>query len=518
MKTTISAERLIEAPPDVIYHCIADYREHHRPDGFLPPAFTDMEIASGGVGAGTKLSWVVETGGRRRTVEATISEPEPGRVMIEDSPEIKTTFTVERQGLGALVRFDTIIDARSPSEYELDHLPGAINAPVLDDEQRIRVGERAQLRRRLPAGRRRDESTVAERKRHSQEGAPTAVLRHPGRRDHGEVETAVTLETQHRPDEGSREELEGDEGAHWIPGQADDRRSVDRTDRERLARLDGDAPEVEAAPSLEHRADEVALPNAHAAGCDDKIGVGGGTNQRAFDHPLVVRRAVEEDRRAAGIGHSGCQCHTIRVVDPARPERITGCDELVTGREDRDHRAPPDLDLGEPERREDSQAGRRQRARDADLVAGMRVVSRVPNVLSALDAIGHLDAAIAFAGIFDRHNGVGASGDRCACHDPRRGPRPNRRSLCRPGMRFADDAEHSGSIVRSHGEPVHRGVGEWRDVDPGHDAWVHQDPTDGIGQRDSLASGHRGTIEDPCAGIPEGQHRPLTGRASSLHR
>jgi tRNA 2-selenouridine synthase len=36
--------------------------------------------------------------------------------------------------------FDAIIDARSPSEYAIDHLPGAINAPVLDDEQRIRVG------------------------------------------------------------------------------------------------------------------------------------------------------------------------------------------------------------------------------------------------------------------------------------------------------------------------------------------------------------------------------------------
>ena len=36
--------------------------------------------------------------------------------------------------------FDAIIDARSPSEYAVDHLPGAINAPVLDDEQRIRVG------------------------------------------------------------------------------------------------------------------------------------------------------------------------------------------------------------------------------------------------------------------------------------------------------------------------------------------------------------------------------------------
>jgi tRNA 2-selenouridine synthase len=36
--------------------------------------------------------------------------------------------------------FDAIIDARSPSEYALDHLPGAINAPVLDDAQRIAVG------------------------------------------------------------------------------------------------------------------------------------------------------------------------------------------------------------------------------------------------------------------------------------------------------------------------------------------------------------------------------------------
>jgi tRNA 2-selenouridine synthase len=42
--------------------------------------------------------------------------------------------------LQQLDSFDAIIDARSPSEYALDHLPGAINAPVLDDEQRIRVG------------------------------------------------------------------------------------------------------------------------------------------------------------------------------------------------------------------------------------------------------------------------------------------------------------------------------------------------------------------------------------------
>jgi tRNA 2-selenouridine synthase len=37
-------------------------------------------------------------------------------------------------------RFDTVIDARSPSEFALDHIPGAINCPVLDDEERRIVG------------------------------------------------------------------------------------------------------------------------------------------------------------------------------------------------------------------------------------------------------------------------------------------------------------------------------------------------------------------------------------------
>ncbi len=39
-----------------------------------------------------------------------------------------------------LGQYDAIIDARSPAEYAEDHLPGAINCPVLDDEQRRIVG------------------------------------------------------------------------------------------------------------------------------------------------------------------------------------------------------------------------------------------------------------------------------------------------------------------------------------------------------------------------------------------
>lgn len=39
-----------------------------------------------------------------------------------------------------LSEFDTIIDARSESEFALDRIPGAINCPVLNDEERILVG------------------------------------------------------------------------------------------------------------------------------------------------------------------------------------------------------------------------------------------------------------------------------------------------------------------------------------------------------------------------------------------
>ena len=37
-------------------------------------------------------------------------------------------------------KYDTIIDVRSPSEFSEDHIPGAINLPVLDDEERKKIG------------------------------------------------------------------------------------------------------------------------------------------------------------------------------------------------------------------------------------------------------------------------------------------------------------------------------------------------------------------------------------------
>src|ERR1051325_8894522 len=36
--------------------------------------------------------------------------------------------------------FDAILDVRTPAEYALDHVPGAVSTPVLDDAQRAEVG------------------------------------------------------------------------------------------------------------------------------------------------------------------------------------------------------------------------------------------------------------------------------------------------------------------------------------------------------------------------------------------
>ena len=42
--------------------------------------------------------------------------------------------------LNALKVFDAIIDVRSPGEFAFDHIPGAINHPVLSDTERVEVG------------------------------------------------------------------------------------------------------------------------------------------------------------------------------------------------------------------------------------------------------------------------------------------------------------------------------------------------------------------------------------------
>jgi tRNA 2-selenouridine synthase len=44
------------------------------------------------------------------------------------------------QFIHQLNQFDLVIDVRSPAEFALDHIPGAVNYPVLNNEERSQIG------------------------------------------------------------------------------------------------------------------------------------------------------------------------------------------------------------------------------------------------------------------------------------------------------------------------------------------------------------------------------------------
>ena len=92
----IDATSLIPAPPAVVYGLIADYHRGHP--SILPPEyFEHLVVEEGGVGAGTRIRYTIKAFGSREASRARITEPEPGRVLVEtvEGSGIVTTFTVD---------------------------------------------------------------------------------------------------------------------------------------------------------------------------------------------------------------------------------------------------------------------------------------------------------------------------------------------------------------------------------------------------------------------------------------
>jgi Polyketide cyclase / dehydrase and lipid transport len=93
----VSKSAEIGAPAERVYGIIADYHNGHP--RILPPAFTGLDVEAGGVGAGTRIRVGMRVFGRVQTLQAEISEPYPGRVLVErnvgDRPSV-TSFAVER--------------------------------------------------------------------------------------------------------------------------------------------------------------------------------------------------------------------------------------------------------------------------------------------------------------------------------------------------------------------------------------------------------------------------------------
>jgi len=135
----VSAEGTVEAPADTVYRYIADMREHHP--RFLPPAFSDFRVESGGVGAGTITRYKLTAGGRTREYRTKIAEPAPGRVLTESDTgsSAVTTFTVSPQGTASLVQISTAWDGAGGIGGLFEHMsaPRVLRAIFTDELSRL---------------------------------------------------------------------------------------------------------------------------------------------------------------------------------------------------------------------------------------------------------------------------------------------------------------------------------------------------------------------------------------------
>jgi Polyketide cyclase / dehydrase and lipid transport len=103
----VFAERTVDASAETVYGYLADMREHHP--RFLPSAFSEFKVESGGVGHGTITRFKVAAGGRTRQYRMMVAEPEPGRVLTESdmNSSLITTFTVTPQDAVSRVQIAT---------------------------------------------------------------------------------------------------------------------------------------------------------------------------------------------------------------------------------------------------------------------------------------------------------------------------------------------------------------------------------------------------------------------------
>src|SRR5579885_1306861 len=98
---TVAATAVIDAPAPAAYAVIADYRDGH-PHILPRPPFVSLDVEEGGVGAGTVIRFRMRMLGTTREMRATVTEPEPGRVLVESDAagDVVTTFTVDPVGGG----------------------------------------------------------------------------------------------------------------------------------------------------------------------------------------------------------------------------------------------------------------------------------------------------------------------------------------------------------------------------------------------------------------------------------
>ncbi len=92
----VTATASIGAPAHVVYATIANYHTGHP--RIVPKQFSNLVVERGGIGAGTVIRFDVTILGTTTHLRAIVSEPEPGRVLVErnvEGNEAVSTFVVD---------------------------------------------------------------------------------------------------------------------------------------------------------------------------------------------------------------------------------------------------------------------------------------------------------------------------------------------------------------------------------------------------------------------------------------
>ena len=111
----VSATKVIPAPAARVYALLADYHEGH-PSILPKPYFVSHTVEQGGRGAGSIVSFQMKLMGRTQRFRSAITEPEPGRVLVETvlTTGAVTTFTVEPSDDGQSAHVTITTDTKVP--------------------------------------------------------------------------------------------------------------------------------------------------------------------------------------------------------------------------------------------------------------------------------------------------------------------------------------------------------------------------------------------------------------------
>lgn len=152
MKTfRVGSSGTVAAPPARVYAVIADYRQHH-PQIVPPEYFRGLEVVAGGVGAGTRTRFEMRVLGTTRKFEHVITEPEPGRVLVEadEDGSNATTFVVEAGERSGSTRL-TITTELAVRPGIAGMLERAFSSVLLPRIYRKEIARLAEYVARLPA-------------------------------------------------------------------------------------------------------------------------------------------------------------------------------------------------------------------------------------------------------------------------------------------------------------------------------------------------------------------------------